>query len=208
MRALSRLAVALRCGTEATAAAVLALAPDAVVIATGSRAWIPTALDDGYDRLVSARAALDGAMVGDIVAVLDTQGDMAGPTTAEWLAAAGHRVTLVTPHRAFGQRIEPMTRHLLHERLIDRGVAILADRTVARLTEDGVVTRHTVSGAEELLAGVATVVAATGGRAEDGLARALRAAAPALRLDVVGDARSPRTVEAAIYEGQMAARAL
>ena len=36
----------------------------------------------------------------------------------------------------------------------------------------------------------------------------LRAAAPALRLGVVGGARPPRTIQAAIYEGQMAARAL
>jgi hypothetical protein len=52
------------------------------------------------------------------------------------------------------------------------------------------------------------VVAACGGRADDGLYRELRQAAPALAVHLVGDAAAPRQIERAIYEGHLAARAI
>lgn len=208
LRAVGRLPIELRTGVEATVGGVLALAPDAVVVATGSAAFLPPGLDDGYDRLVSARDALEGAMVGDPCIVYDTRGDMVGPTTAEFLARAGRRVTLVTSQRAFGQKIEPMTLRLLHERLLACGVDILADHGVAALTPEGVVLRHTVSGAERLLPGIASVVAATGARPRDALKAGLAAARPGLPVHLVGDARSPRHIEAAIHDGHMTGRSL
>lgn len=208
MRALARLPVELVTSVEATAETVLSLAPDAVVLATGSTAFVPMELDDGYGRLVSTREALDGAMVGDPCLVFDTRGDMAGPTTAEFLARSGRRVALVTSHPAFGAGIEPMTRRLLHERLAECGVDILADHRVAALTEIGVLVRHTVSGRETLLPDVATVVAATGARPADGLRAALLAERPLLPVHPVGDARSPGQIDAAIHDGHFVARSI
>ncbi len=205
--AVERQKVEIRCGTEATVETVLALEPDAVVVATGSEARLPD-LADGHDRLVSARAALEGAMVGDRVVVFDSKGDMVGLTTADWLAGRGHRVTVVTPHRHPGLGIEPMSWRLLYQRLLDQTVEILVESEVVRLTGDGVVVRHVVSGRESTLPGIATVVAACGGRVNDGLWRELRRAAPGVEVQLVGDAAAPRQIEQAIYEGHMAARAL
>ncbi len=208
LRVIGRLDIELRTKTEATVESILALKPDAVVIATGSRAFVPEGLDDGNNRLVSARAALDGAMVGDVVAVFDTKGDMIGPTTAEFLARSGRRVTLVTTQRAMGSKIEPMTLRLLQERLHECDVEIITDHAVIALTETGIILRHMVTGRERLLPDIASVVTATGARPLDGLRHALVAARPGLRLHLVGDARSPRHVEAAIYDAHMAARSL
>lgn len=208
MRTLARLPVELVTGAEATAATVLSLAPDIVVLATGSTAFVPMELDDGCGRLISARKALDGAMAGDRCVVFDTRGDMVGPTTAEFLARSGRQVALVSSHPAFGPDIEPMTRRLLHERLAECGVDILADHRVAALTEAGVVVRHTVSGRETLLPDMATVVAATGARPADGLGAALFALRPLLPVHTVGDARSPGQIDAAIRDGHFVARGI
>jgi len=206
-REIGRQTVEVACGVEATAESVLALEPEAVVVATGSEACMPD-LEGGEGRYVSARDALDGARVGDLVVVYDTKGDMVGLSTADWLAGRRHRVTVVTPRRHPGQQIELMTGRLLYQRLLDRDVTFIVESEVARLTEDGVAIRHRYTGRETILPQIATVVAACGAKANDGLYWALRRRAPALDLHQIGDAAAPRQIERAIYEGHMAARAI
>jgi NADPH-dependent 2,4-dienoyl-CoA reductase/sulfur reductase-like enzyme len=103
VREVERQHVEVCCGETATAESILARAPDAVIVATGSEARVPD-LDEGNGRLVSARAALDGTMVGDQVAVFDTKGDMVALTTADWLVGRGHKVTVVTTRRYRARR--------------------------------------------------------------------------------------------------------
>lgn len=196
------------CRSEtATADSILARKPDAVVIATGSEAHLPD-IDDGNDRLVSARAAFDGAAIGDRVVVFDTKGDMVGLTVADWLVGQRHQVTIVTSKRYPGVNVELMTWRLLYKRLLDQGVGFIVDSEVARLTDEGVVVRHILTRRETPLLGIATVVAACGGRPNDALWRELRRRAPGLELHLIGDAQSPRQIEKAIYEGHMTARAI
>jgi NADPH-dependent 2,4-dienoyl-CoA reductase/sulfur reductase-like enzyme len=204
-REISRLDIKVLYNAEATAESVLALEPDAVVIATGSEAFMP-ALEGGEGRYVSARDALDGAMVGDLVVVFDTKGDMVGLTTADWLARRRHRVTVVTSRRYPAQQVELMTGRLIHQRLLDQNVTFIVESEVVRLTEDGVAIRHRYTGRETVLPQIATVVAACGGKANDTLYRSLKRRAPALDLRLIGDAAAPRQIERAIYEGHMAAR--
>lgn len=208
LRALERLPVELRLGVTATPEEIGALGPDAVIVATGSTPFLPPGLDDGYDRLVSARAALDGAFMGDPLVVWDTRGDMVGISVADHLAAEGRRVTFATAHESAGHRLDPMTRRLALERLAAHGARMLCNVTATRLTEDGIVATDGVTGAETLLESAATLVAATGARGDDALATALRDAMPTLDLTVVGDARSPRGIESAIAEAHMAARGI
>ncbi|HVM77576.1 MAG TPA: FAD-dependent oxidoreductase [Stellaceae bacterium] len=197
--------VEVACNVEATEESVLALGPDAVVIATGSEPRMPE-IEGGEGRYVSARDALNGATLGDPVVVFDTKGDMVGLSTADWLAQQRHRVTVVTTRRHPGQQIELMTGRLLYQRLLDRNVAFVVESEVVRLTEEGIVIRHRYTGRETVLPGIATVVAACGGEANDGLYRALKHRAPALDLRLIGDAAAPRQIEAAVYEGHLAAR--
>jgi pyruvate/2-oxoglutarate dehydrogenase complex dihydrolipoamide dehydrogenase (E3) component len=198
-------AVEIRCGVESDVETILALDPGAVVIATGSEPRLPF-YPDSEARLVSARAALNGEMVGDKVAVFDTKGDMVGLTTADWLVGKRHEVVVVTSKRYPGSLIEPMTWRLLYQRLLDQGVRFFTESEVARLTDEGIVMRHLVSGRETTLPGIASVVAACGGNANDGLYRRLRRAAPNLEAHLIGDAVAPRQIEQAIFEGHVAAR--
>jgi NADPH-dependent 2,4-dienoyl-CoA reductase/sulfur reductase-like enzyme len=208
--AVERAGVKICCHAEATVESLLALGPDAVVVATGS---VPRMLDidageETRDRLVSARAALEGARLGDRVVVADTKGDLVGLTTADWLAGRRHHVTVVTPHRHAGPLVEPMTWRILCQRLVDQGVEVLVHGQVVRLTDGGVVVRHTLSGVESVLPDVAAVVAACGGEADSGLYHDLRRAVPGLEVHLVGDAAAPRQLERAIFEGHAAGRAV
>ena len=205
--AVARLGIEVRLGCEVTASSVLELKPDAVIVATGSAPRLP-ALADEDGRLVSAHAALAGARLGQKVVVLDAKGDLTGPTTADFLARRRHDVTFVTPLRAPGLRIEAMTWRILYERLLEAGMTFLADTDVVALSETGIVVRHVVSGREHTIADVVNVVAACGGRAETDLYRELRRRAPALELQLIGDAAQPRQIEQAIYEGHMAGRTI
>jgi dimethylglycine catabolism A len=195
------------CGMQATVESVLAFKPDAVVIATGSEPNIP-GFDNANGRIVSARDVLNGAPVSESTVVFDSKGDMVGCTTADWLLGRGHRVTVVTPHRFAGRLMEPITWRLLHQRLLDQGAEIFVDTKVIRLTEEGIVIRHLVSGRESALTKVTTLVAACGARANDELHLELLMTAPELEVHIAGDAAAPRYIEQAIYEGHMIARAL
>jgi len=205
VRTLEQQGVEIRYGVEATVATLLAFEPAAVVIAAGSEARLP-AFAASDQRLVSARGALNGDMVGDKVVVFDTKGDMVGLTTADWLVGRRHQVTVVTSRRSVGPLIEPMTWRLLYQRLLDQGVGFVTESEVVRLTEAGIAIRHLMSGRETMLPDIATVVAACGGNANDGLYSQLRRAAPGLELHLIGDAVAPRQIEQAIFEGQMAGR--
>jgi dimethylglycine catabolism A len=197
--------VEIRYGVEATVETLLALEPGSVVIATGSDARLPV-LAESDARLVSARGALSGDMVGDKVAIFDTKGDMVGVTTADWLIGQRHQVTVVTSRRYAGSLIDPMTWRLLYQRLLDQGVGFLTESEVVRMTEDGIVIRHLISGRETTLPEIATVVAACGGKANNELYRRLRHAAPGLEMHLIGDAVAPRQIEQAIFEGHMVGR--
>lgn len=205
-RAVRRLPIDLHTGAEATVDSLLSLNPEAIILATGSVPYVPDGLDDGYGRLVSARDALDGAMIGDPCVVFDSLGDMVGPTTAEFLARSGRRVTLISPLPALGPRIEPMTLHLLNERLSECAVQIRLECEVMKLTEEGVLLREFPSNSIYLARDVASVIMAAGARPDTSLRDALARTYPRIPVYLTGDARSPRNIEAAIYDAHLVAR--
>jgi NADPH-dependent 2,4-dienoyl-CoA reductase/sulfur reductase-like enzyme len=204
-RALGRLPVTIRTGTEASVGLLAEMGAELVIVATGSRSRIP-AYDDSELRLTSARGAIEGEMVGDQAIVFDDIGDHIGMMTADFLSESGRKVTFVTSCRFPGPGIDPMTSRLLYQRLVDRGIAFHTESNVARFTDAGIEIRHLVSGRSELIADAVTVVAACGAIANDQLYGELRRALPAADAVLVGDALSPRHIEQAIYEGHMAAR--
>ena len=117
LRDLARLPVTVRTGVEASATLVQELSPDVVIVATGSRSYMPD-FKDSDDRLVSARGAIEGDMMGGTVVLFDTIGDHVGMTTADLLVGQKRTVFFVTPHRVPGHRIDLMTGQLLYKRLL------------------------------------------------------------------------------------------
>ncbi len=204
-RDLARLPVQIRTGTEASVDLLARIDAELVIVATGSQSRIPDYAESEL-RLISARGAIEGEMVGDKAIVFDDIGDHVGMMTADFLGESGRKVTFVTSCRVPGPGIDPMTGRILYQRLVDRGITFHTESKVTRFVDDGVEIRHLVSGCCQLIRDVVTVVAACGGIADSRLYAELRHALPRLEAVLVGDALAPRHIEQAVYEGHMAAR--
>lgn len=101
---MDRLQVDLRMNAYADEEAILAEAPDAVIMATGG---VPNVgRFDGSELALSVWDLLSGqAGVKEEIVLIDENGTASAASTAEFAAARGAKVTIVTPDREFGREI-------------------------------------------------------------------------------------------------------
>jgi N,N-dimethylglycine/sarcosine dehydrogenase len=205
-RQVRKLGVDVRLGIDADQDEVLSLEPDAVVVATGSTTRTPRAtVHDGADVFFPVDV-LDGAVLaGRRIVVLAEDPHMAGPTTADFLASRGHRVTVLTQGYSVGEAIDDTLRPVVLARLLTQGVTLVPLHRVVEIHRNHVVAEHVLTGAHSTFEADAAV-AATGGRANDALYHVIRGKVPTVLL--VGDAVTPRRIHEAILEGTRAARTL
>ena len=204
---LPKLGVDVRLNTEATADMVLAESPDAVVVATGSTAYVPDVPGGGGGNVVTVNDVMSGVETGDNVVLVDTQGTPAGPTVAEFLADQGKRVEIVTGLKWVGTDITEAAWHHLYERLLQKGVVMSPMTGVAQIGEDSVDVYNVVyPQATRTIESVDTVVMAGGGQANTALYDSLLGRVK--ELHVVGDCAQPRDIEMATYTGHRVAVAL
>jgi dimethylglycine catabolism A len=198
--------VDVRLNTPASAADVLAFQPDAVILATGATPRVPEMPGATLPHVATTVEILMGRVApGGRCVVIDEDGHFSGPTTADFLAAGGARVTIVCRYFMVGEDIDEGTRSDLYVRLCAQGVTLLPLTAAVEILPHGVRTRHTFSQAEAVLE-ADTAVLAFGGRANDPLSEALEGRVAELK--VIGDAYSPRRIHDAILDGTRAARAL
>lgn len=212
---LARLKIEVRTRVEASAADILALAPDAVILATGaefSRTGRSGTVDRAIpgadlphvccpDDILHGRVAPSGRIV-----VLDAEGTHASAGIAELLAARGAEVTMVSSNYA------PYSNRLLYafegiglaRRMADANVAFLGARWVREITEHSVALYDVNGGPASELTRIDAVVLATGRISRDQLADELEGKVS--QLFVIGDALAVRPWATAAYEGQKFAR--
>jgi dimethylamine/trimethylamine dehydrogenase len=194
---------------------VLALSPDAVIVATGaqfSRAGRSGAFDrpiPGADRPhvhSPEDILLRGVRPSGRVLVVDGEGTHAGSGIAEMLGRAGAEVTMVSQAYApYSNRVlfafegEPVSR-----RLAEAGVSLRPATWPSAIGERHVTLRDIPSGREFALENVDAVVLVTGRLSLDGLASELEG--KVAQLFTVGDALGVRPLATAAYEGQKFAR--
>jgi 2,4-dienoyl-CoA reductase (NADPH2) len=201
-----KLDVDVRLNSPASAADVLAHAPDAVIVATGATARVPDLPGAGLSHVATTVDVLLGHVTpGRRVVVVDEDGHYAAPTTADLLAGRGCQVTVITRYFMVGEDIDEGLRSDLYARLFGQGVVLQPLTAATAILPGGLRTRHTFSGAEATLE-ADTVVLSFGGKANDRLYHELDGRVPELLL--VGDAVSPRRIHDALLDGTRAARAL
>ncbi len=219
--------VEMRLGTEATADAVLAEEPDAVVLATGG---VPNKGDFlGADLATTTWDAISGAApAADDVLVYDDSGRYPAISAAEMLARRGARVEIVTPDRLLGEEVGNADRPAFIRHLHEHDVVITTDFRLLRVERKGnqllaVFASEYSDQEEERL--VDSVVTEHGIVSADSLYRALRPHSTNLgeidlvayarfepqalvtnsggrfQLFRVGDALAGRNVHAAVYDG-------
>lgn len=212
----------LRLGSAPDADALAEAAADVVLVATGA-AWEATGASArrpyrpgipiaGMLRPVDLGTALDRARddtrsLGRRVLIVDETGAYPPLGLAEALAATGAQVWLATPAGAVGESaaLQLELPHVL-PRLGRLDVTFVVSHDLERIEEDAVWLRDVWSGREQPLRGIDTVVLAIRRTPRDSLLRALRGRIAEVQL--VGDARSPRSTAAVIHEAEAVGRAL
>jgi len=205
-RMIEKEGVAVRLGVEVTADLVLAERPDVVVVATGARAALPevaglsAALESGF--ALTLDQVLQGAALPDGEVVIWGAGE--GIELALDLAQQGRKVRLLDPAEKLvpaaylGSRMGWVMRWAGQAGLAsEQGLGLLS-------VAPGTVT-VSKDGAQEAIA-CAALVLAPGRVAYDPLSQALQGSGIAVQ--VLGDARSPRSYGNAIHEAAYLARRL
>ena len=189
----------IRINSPASSAEVLALRPDAVILATGATQRLPEIPGVTLPHVATTVDILMGRTApGRRVVIVDEEGYFAAPSTADFLADHGTQVTIVCRYFMVGEDIDEGTRSDLYARLFARGVTLVPMTRAIEILPHAVRTRHTFSNAEAVVV-ADTVVVAFGGKANDPLSRELEGKVADLK--VIGDAYSPRRVHDAILDG-------
>ena len=196
----------MRLNAPADVADVLKLDPEVVVVATGAVPRVPPIPGVNLPHVTTASDILTGQIrPGPRCVVVDEDGHFTAPTTADYLAGKGCRVTIITRYFMVGEDIDEGVRSDLYARLCTQGVVLQPMTVAIEMLPGGVRTKHTFSGVETVLE-ADTVVLAFGGKANDGLFHGLTGKVPELKL--IGDACSPRRIHDALLEGTRVARAI
>jgi hypothetical protein len=204
-------------GVTATTADVLALKPDAVVLACGSRMiappWLPREMQDAgfvpdlraaMQALLKQKSRVPGTAV--IYDMDHTEGTYA---SAELLQALFEHLVIITPRESIAQDVALVTRQGIVRRMHERRIALLVSsepRWSARF-EDGMLECVNIYNEEvREIADVSFLAYATPRAPNNSMAKPLRAAGIAVTL--VGDCLNARNVLAATREGHAAGNAI
>lgn len=205
---LDRRGVEVHSGRAIEASDLDALDAQAIVFATGAIARRPyLEVATGANVCTVADVLTGHATPQGRCVILDETGYTPGSKTADFLADAGCEVEIVTRQYSLGESIGITLRAPLYERLVRKGVTITPLHAPARVTNDGVVLRHVLTGAERRIR-ADTVVFASGGRGNDVLYEAYVAKHGEENAYLIGDAFAPRQLRVAIADGARTGRAL
>jgi pyruvate/2-oxoglutarate dehydrogenase complex dihydrolipoamide dehydrogenase (E3) component len=208
--------VDVRLHTEGTLELISNLAPDHVIVSSGSiadRSGFSSVVPDvpslpGVDQnhvLTGFEAILDPELAQDMVVVLDDDGTRQVAGVAEVLLDAGKRVHMVSRwNTLLPFTANTLDQPILYERLLRKGLRYRLNAWAKRIEPGVVVIYDLYTDEEETLGGVGTVVLGTGRRAQDGLYFSVKD----VGVDVhrIGDCVAPRSLDHAIYEGYVAGR--
>jgi 2,4-dienoyl-CoA reductase-like NADH-dependent reductase (Old Yellow Enzyme family) len=211
-----RLGVDVRLNTYVEPEDILAEGADHVIVATGSiprmdaqQYTFPAQAVPGKDQphVVSAIEVLrESRDWGRSAVVLDTVGDYEGLAVTEELLSKGLSVRLVTPSAAIGEKNERTWP--AYERFTQMGgFEEVTRHHLVEIRKDDVLVRPHLAAQQQVRAIPAdTVVLITPNQPLRELFEALAGTQPNLTL--IGDARQPRDLLRAIWEGHAAARAI
>jgi 2,4-dienoyl-CoA reductase-like NADH-dependent reductase (Old Yellow Enzyme family) len=222
-----KLGVDIRLGVEATPDEIALFQPDAVVVATGSRPYLPArSTPDGVNKPIATEgllASMGGLVpgldqenvisvddvlggqtdIGQRVLVLDRNGHWESCGTAEYLLERGHRVNFITPLPFAGVDLEPSNAALFSQRVRSRGMQITPNTDIKAISGNQVTLVDVHSGDEQVVDDVDTVVLVIGRRSNDRLFWALEGRLPVYR---IGDSAAPRFLQHATVDGDTIGR--
>jgi NADPH-dependent 2,4-dienoyl-CoA reductase/sulfur reductase-like enzyme len=196
VRAVERSGVELRTGTEATAERIIELAPDRIIVATGSRPTVPPI--PGLKDVLTAEQVLTGSReAGNRVLILG--GGLVGIEMAEHLARQRKEVTVVELLEDIARDMEMITRKMTLKRLQQLPVQVHSSTRLARMEKGEAFVIVGESEEQRSLGTFDSVLVSVGRRSHDLLSEKLRSAG--IPVSVIGDAREPGQIFDATREG-------
>ena len=199
---MNRLDVDLRLGHEVSLSAILSTAPDAVIIATGSRPY-PPPIDGPFftsDQFLSLAPSSQGgeaAVIG---------GGSIGSEIALLLHRRGYRVSLFEQLEAIAQDMEPISAWDLRERMGKAGISIHLSSKVVEVDGKKLITLQGEQPSSSPPFDL--VVWATGRKPNDELAKTLARSSYKGPVHVIGDAFKIGKIHDAIHQAYAVAKAL
>ena len=205
----SRAGVKMELGRRASAADVLALKPDSVIVATGSHPRRPEGFDgEGLSaREWSGASAAGPGGSGEGTAVLfDMDHSAATYAVADALAQRYRRLVLVTPRTQLARNVNYCSAIGVHRRLYEANAEIVMAAEPVRLRSRILTCRNVFTGRTREFEEVELFLWSTPRLVDDAIAAPLREADVDTRL--AGDCVAPRNLFCAIHEGEAVALAL
>ena len=206
-----------------TAAEILAYGFHHIAVATGSTwrrdgvgRWHSRGIElDEATEILTPDEVMDGVRPhGERVAVFDDDHYYMGGELAELLVKWGYSVVLVTPEPEVSSWThKTMEQHRIQGRLLDLGVEIVVGHTVQRAGPDGLVVRSIYNARERIIECDSSVFV-TGRLPNESLyldLTSMKEAWPEAGLSsvrAVGDAFSPGSIAAAVWDGRRFAEEL
>ena len=192
------LGVTIEVGKEFTPDMLDPVRPDVVIVATGASPQFPDWQGIEESGALSVDDVLsDGVDIGDKVLVVGGGGT--GAEIADFLSEAGKRVTLVEMLEDIASDLVNHLQHYLKQRLGEKGVTIHTSTQVKELGK-GYVMIEDASGIRKLDDFDNIVLALGSERPNDAVYKKLEGKVS--ELHVIGDARQPREIVDAVYEGE------
>jgi len=206
-RALERAGVTVVSGKEASAEDALRFAADIIVVATGGIGRLPMVPGLDQPHVTDVRSIMRGFVEpGEQVVVVlgDAEHRFQGLTVAEFVAAQGKSVHVLTDAFVAADLWDQTTRLETHRRLLGMGARITPMMELVAIREHEVEVRNRYSLAETTLE-ADTVVVAFGDDANSRLLTELQAGAGSTVILSAGDVIAPRDIRAAIRDASVAA---
>lgn len=183
-------------GKEVTPELVEELRPDVVIVASGAVPILPDVPGNNRSNVVTALDVLAGKVkVSGKVAIIG--GGLVGCETADFLGERGVGVVLIEMLPEIAEDCPKTSKGLLLERLSDYRVTVITTASLKEILDNGVVIRK--DGKEEVIQGVDYVVLAMGMRPVENLSNRIKD--KVAEVYIIGDAKEPRKVLHAIWEG-------
>ncbi len=188
--------VEVRLSTPLTKAIIAQENPDKIIIATGSKAFVPPIAGIKKPHVVLANDVLLGEKaVGAHVVIIG--GGSVGAETADHIAQHGSQVTIVEMLTEIASDASVRPRRLLLKRLQERQVAIHTGAKVIEIADQAVLVEK--NGQMMVIPVVDTVVIATGVKSDQSLLDELREFAD--KIVIAGDAKATKDGYHNIREG-------
>jgi NADPH-dependent 2,4-dienoyl-CoA reductase/sulfur reductase-like enzyme len=200
---MTRLGVEVRLEAEADAAAVRALRPDAVVIATGSVPRVPSGIPGiELPHVVQAWDVLAGrAKIGDRVAIVSQEDYYETPCVAEYLADRGKHVEIFTKSVHLGFEIARYSVGMVLRRMEECGVAVHPNLVLSAITPNALELVSAYGTTTYRKEGFDTVVLVYGSVPHPALYEQLKAEGGIASLYIAGSAWLPRFMAEAARHG-------